>query len=75
MTNILKRRMIHCVWIKLLYCWGIGNVIYIKIMTEREKMLAGEIYDCGDEQLIERWHLAKQLQKSILRLTAETEIL
>lgn len=54
---------------------GIGNVIYIKIMTEREKMLAGEIYDCGDEQLIERWHLAKQLQKSILRLTAETEIL
>ena len=32
-------------------------------MTEREKMLAGEIYDCGDEQLIERWHLAKQLQK------------
>lgn len=42
---------------------GIGNVIYIKIMTEREKMLAGEIYDCGDEQLIERWHLAKQLQK------------
>ena len=42
---------------------GIGNVVYIKIMTEREKMLAGEIYDCGDEQLIERWHLAKQLQK------------
>ena len=31
-------------------------------MTEREKMLAGELYDCGDGQLIERWHLAKQLQ-------------
>lgn len=32
-------------------------------MTEREKMLAGEIYDCGDAQLIERWHLAKRLQQ------------
>ncbi|HJB85585.1 MAG TPA: sugar O-acetyltransferase [Candidatus Alistipes merdigallinarum] len=25
-------------------------------------MLAGEVYDCGDAQLIERWHLAKRLQ-------------
>jgi maltose O-acetyltransferase len=32
-------------------------------MTEREKMLAGEIYDCGDEELQERWHLAKRLQQ------------
>ena len=32
-------------------------------MTEKEKMLAGEIYDCGDTELITRWHLAKQLQK------------
>lgn len=32
-------------------------------MTEREKMLAGELYDCGDRQLIERWHLAKRLQQ------------
>ncbi len=31
--------------------------------TEKEKMLAGEIYDCGDEELITRWHLAKKLIK------------
>ncbi len=30
-------------------------------MTEREKMLAGELYDCGDEELLSRWHLAKDL--------------
>lgn len=30
-------------------------------MTEREKMLAGELYDCGDAELLERWHLAKDL--------------
>ncbi len=33
-----------------------------KIMTEKEKMLAGEIYDCGDPELLTRWHYAKQLQ-------------
>ncbi len=26
-------------------------------------MLTGEIYDCGDMELITRWHLAKQLQQ------------
>lgn len=31
--------------------------------TEKEKMLAGEPYDCGDKTLINRWHKAKQLQK------------
>ncbi len=36
-------------------------------MTEREKMLAGELYDCGDAQLIERWHFAKQLQQTYNR--------
>lgn len=30
-------------------------------MTEREKMLAGQIYDCGDPELLERWHKAKDL--------------
>lgn len=29
--------------------------------TEREKMLAGEPYDCGDPALIARWHQAKDL--------------
>ncbi|MCC8145679.1 MAG: sugar O-acetyltransferase [Bacteroidales bacterium] len=31
--------------------------------TEKEKMLAGEIYDCGDPDLLSRWHEAKRLQK------------
>lgn len=30
-------------------------------MTEREKMLAGEIYDCGDTELLKQWHKAKNL--------------
>ena len=30
-------------------------------MTERDKMLAGDLYDCGDEDLLSRWHLAKEL--------------
>ena len=30
-------------------------------MTEREKMLAGLLYDCGDPELLERWHKAKNL--------------
>ena len=32
-------------------------------MTEREKMLSGRLYDCGDPELLERWHLAKDLIK------------
>lgn len=27
-------------------------------------MLAGETYDCGDPELLQRWHLAKQLQRA-----------
>ena len=32
-------------------------------MTERDKMLSGELYDCSDAQLLKRWHLAKRLQQ------------
>lgn len=32
-------------------------------MTEKEKMLAGEVYDAGDPELLSRWHLAKKLMK------------
>lgn len=32
-------------------------------MTEKEKMLAGELYDCSDRELMERWHRAKELQR------------
>lgn len=30
-------------------------------MTEREKMLAGELYDCGDPELLCQWRKAKDL--------------
>ncbi len=30
-------------------------------MTEREKMLAGELYDGGDPELLKQWHRAKDL--------------
>ena len=30
-------------------------------MTEREKMLAGLLYDCGDAELLTQWHKAKDL--------------
>lgn len=29
--------------------------------SEKEKMLQGELYDCGDPELINRWHKAKEL--------------
>lgn len=32
-------------------------------MTEKEKMLAGELYDCGDPELLELWHLGKDLAR------------
>ena len=31
-------------------------------MTEREKMLAGQLYDCGDAALLSQWHRAKDLE-------------
>lgn len=36
-------------------------------MTEREKMLAGEPYDCGDPELLDRWHRAKDLVRDYNR--------
>ncbi len=32
-------------------------------MSEREKMLAGQLYDCGDEELLTQWHRAKNLMR------------
>lgn len=31
--------------------------------TEKEKMLAGEYYDCSDPELLGRWHQAKKLMR------------
>lgn len=33
-------------------------------MTEREKMLAGQLYDCGDAELLSQWHKAKDLTRA-----------
>ncbi len=32
-------------------------------MTEKEKMLAGQLYDCADQELQARWHRAKDLER------------
>lgn len=40
-------------------------------MTEREKMLAGELYDCGDAELLSQWHKAKNLVKSYNNINSE----
>lgn len=42
-----------------------------KRMTEREKMLAGELYDCGDKALIEQWHKAKNLMRDYNQTNSE----
>ncbi len=40
-------------------------------MTEWEKMLAGELYDCGDEALLRQWHRAKDLVRDYNRTDSE----
>ena len=40
-------------------------------MTEREKMLAGQLYDCGDSELLNRWHEAKNLVRDYNRTDSE----
>lgn len=43
-------------------------------MTEREKMLAGHLYDCGDTELLIQWHKAKDLVRNYnLTDSADTE--
>ncbi len=42
-------------------------------MTEREKMLAGQLYDCGDKELLEQWHKAKDLVRDYNNLDSEDE--
>ena len=40
-------------------------------MTEREKMLAGMLYDCGDAELLTQWHKAKNLMWDYNRLDSD----
>lgn len=40
-------------------------------MTEREKMLAGELYDPADSELIAQWHKAKNLTRDYNNLPSD----
>lgn len=40
-------------------------------MTEREKMLSGQIYDCGDAELLNQWHKAKNLIRDFNQIDSE----
>ncbi len=40
-------------------------------MTEKEKMLAGQLYDCGDKELLKQWHKAKNLTREYNNLNSE----
>ena len=40
-------------------------------MTEREKMLAGELYDCSDPALLAQWHRAKDLVRAYNQTASE----
>lgn len=40
-------------------------------MTEREKMLAGQLYDCGDPELLSQWHKAKDLVRQYNSMESE----
>ncbi len=43
-------------------------------MTEREKMLGGQLYDCGDPELLAQWHKAKDLVRKYNSLpSADTQ--
>lgn len=43
-------------------------------MTEREKMLAGELYDCGDQELLTQWHKAKDLVRAYNQTTSNDAV-
>lgn len=50
-------------FLKTIYKINFQDPSYVKTMkTEKEKMLSGELYDCGDTDLLTRWHKAKKLQ-------------
>jgi maltose O-acetyltransferase len=43
-------------------------------MTEKEKMLAGELYDCGDPELMEIWNSGKNLMQKYNNLNYSDKI-
>ena len=39
--------------------------------NEHDRMLAGELYDCGDPALLARWHRAKDLTRAFAETASE----
>ncbi|MEG1050212.1 MAG: sugar O-acetyltransferase, partial [Oscillospiraceae bacterium] len=39
--------------------------------TQREKMLSGQLYDCGDAELLAQWHKAKNLTRAYNNAVSE----
>ena len=58
-NTLLVKRIYHAMETKI----EIRNLWEV-IMTEREKMLAGQLYDCGDAELLMQWHKAKDLVRN-----------
>ncbi|SUO04343.1 maltose O-acetyltransferase [Faecalicoccus pleomorphus] len=43
-------------------------------MTEKEKMLAGQLYDCGDPALLKQWHKAKDLVREYNQTVSDDSV-
>lgn len=43
-------------------------------MTEKEKMLAGQLYDCGDPELLAQWHKAKDLVREYNQTASDDSV-
>ena len=43
-------------------------------MTEKEKMLAGQLYDCGDPALLKQWHKAKDLVREYNQTASDDSV-
>lgn len=43
-------------------------------MSEKEKMLAGELYDCGDKELLTQWHKAKDLVRDYQQVDSDNHV-
>ncbi|MEG0018971.1 MAG: sugar O-acetyltransferase [Oscillospiraceae bacterium] len=40
-------------------------------MTQRDRMLSGQLYDCGDAELLAQWHKAKNLTRAYNNAVSE----
>lgn len=43
-------------------------------MTQRDRMLSGQLYDCGDAELLAQWHKAKNLTRAYNNAVSEDTV-